>query len=194
MNHRNSPLSSPTRLALLAICWLAALALFPNEARADEPEREITYDPQAYPAPSTRVPLFLLGAGTTAVWYGAAVGGSYLYPTARGADELRIPIAGPWMSLGQTGCPKTTPNCSTFWMVVAAVFKTLDGIGQAGGVLIMAEGLLLPTVEPKNSAASSQAGFLPRSRRATTATEGISLRPLPLVTENTLGLGVRGAF
>ena len=138
---------------------------------------------------STGVPLVLVGAATTAVWYGAALGGSYLYPTARGADELRIPIAGPWMSLGQTGCPKTTPNCSTFWMVAGAVGKALDGLGQAGGIFIMAEGLLLPTVEssPKTSSYGAFSAELDRSTR-------ITFRPVPVASENALGLSLVGNF
>lgn len=137
---------------------LAAAGLMTVQpAAADEPEREVHHDPTAYPAPSARLPLFAVGAATTLVWYGGAVGGSYLYPTANGADELKIPIAGPWMSLAETGCPSTTPNCSTFWMVVGGILKGFSGIGQAGGIFVMLEGLFLPTVEPR--AKATRAGW-----------------------------------
>lgn len=182
----------PRLLHLLAPTLIAATLCWPTSARADEPEREVTYDPQAFPAPSTRIPLVLVGAGTTAVWYGAALGGSYLYPTARGADELRMPIAGPWMSLAQTGCPKTTPNCSTFWMVVGAVLKGLDGVGQAGGLLIMAEGLLLPTVErPEKTVGLSDKTV---DFSGTFRTGQLSFRPVPVVSADSLGLTVTGTF
>ena len=103
-----------SRLVLVPMAFAlgaVALAGSPGLARADEPTREVRHDPSAYPPPSTQLPLVATGAATTAVWYGLALGGSYLYPTARGADELKIPIAGPWMSLAKTGCPETTPDC-----------------------------------------------------------------------------------
>ena len=164
---------------------LAFLGQLPSTARADEPVREVRHDPSAYPAPSTRLSTVAVGAATTAAWYGLAYGGSYLFPTARGADELKIPIAGPFMSLMQTGCPETTPDCSKFWMVVGAIMKGFDGIGQVGGLLIMAEGLLMPTLErPQASRALSD-------RRRDTAT---AITVLPTALPGGMGVGVVGLF
>ena len=164
---------------------LAALCASVEPALADEPIREVRHDPSAYPTPATRLPLVAVGAATTAAWYGLAYGGSYLYPTARGSDELKIPIAGPWMSLAETGCPETTPDCSTFWMVVGIILKTFDGIGQAGGLLVMAEGLFLPTVEPKPSLAlTTRVPPAPEPR--------LTVLPTPL--PGGLGVGVVGLF
>lgn len=178
------------RALLVTACFVTA-----GPAFADEPEREVRHDPTAYPAPSTRLPLFAIGAATSLVWYGGAVGGAYLYPTANGADELKIPIAGPWMSLAETGCPSTTPDCSTFWMVVGAVFKGFSGIGQAGGVLLMVEGLFLPTVEPRTKAASSRWRLTPAAPAVdqATATAG-SVVVLPAPLPGGAGLSVLGLF
>lgn len=160
-------------------------------ASADEPEREVRHDPTAYPAPSTRLPLFAIGAATSLVWYGGAVGGAYLYPTANGADELKIPIAGPWMSLAETGCPSTTPDCSTFWMVVGGIMKGFSGIGQAGGVLLMIEGLFLPTVEPRAKTASASWQLTPPDH-ATSRAGSVVVLPAPL--PGGAGLSVLGLF
>ncbi|HEY6726092.1 MAG TPA: hypothetical protein VI197_18785 [Polyangiaceae bacterium] len=171
---------------LVAVSFIAA-----RPASADEPEREVRHDPTAFPAPSTRLPLFAIGAATSLVWYGGAVGGAYLYPTANGADELKIPIAGPWMSLAETGCPSTTPDCSTFWMVVGGILKGFSGIGQAGGVLLMVEGLFLPTVEPRTKAASTR-WQLTLDDHATSASSSVVVLPAPL--PGGAGLSVLGLF
>lgn len=177
----------------LAALLITALSCVARPASADEPEREVRHDATAYPAPSTRLPLFAIGAATSLVWYGAALGGAYLYPTANGADELKIPLAGPWMSLAETGCPSTTPDCSTFWMVVGGIMKGFSGIGQAGGVLLMVEGLFLPTVEPRPTAAraSWNATF---EARATNQTSATSVLVLPAPLPGGGGLSVIGLF
>jgi hypothetical protein len=177
-------MSASTRCGAMLLA-LAASSAITEPALADEPVREVRHDPSAYPAPATRWSLLAVGALTTAAWYGLAYGGSYLYPTARGAEELKIPIAGPWMSLAETGCPETTPDCSTFWMVVGVILKTFDGIGQAGGLLIMAEGLFLPTVEPKPSAAQSTRVLASPEPRVTI---------VPTAVPGGLGVGVAGLF
>jgi hypothetical protein len=179
-------LSCPKTLRLCTAAALCATTLLGSDpAYADEPVREVRRDANAYPTPSTRLPTFVVGAITTATWYGLSFGGALLYPTARGADELKVPIVGPWMSLAKTGCPETTPDCSTFWMVVAAIAKGLDGIGQAGGLLIMAEGLLMPTLQPPSSSAAA-------SPKSTSRASSVLIHPTAL--PGGLGIGVAGLF
>ena len=192
--------ASTTRVAR-ACCTLVAIALFlgARPASADEPEPEVHRDATAYPAPSTRLPLFGIGLATSLVWYGGAVGGAYLYPTANGADELKIPLAGPWMSLAETGCPPTTPDCSTFWMVVGGILKGFSGIGQAGGVLLMVEGLFLPTVEPRVKSARAPWRLTPpavtsRTWADTQATSSTRFVVLPAPLPGGGGLSVVGLF
>jgi len=194
-----SSIAQRTRVGSARCCVgalaLGALSLSAAPAAADEPEREVRHDPTAYPAPSTRLPLFAIGAATSLVWYGAALGGAYLYPTANGADELKIPIAGPWMSLAETGCPSTTPDCSTFWMVVGGILKGFSGIGQAGGVLLMVEGLLMPTVEPRSTTGRAGWKLAPSSHapeRGTSLATNVLVLPAPLPGGG--GLSVVGLF
>jgi hypothetical protein len=164
-----------------------------RSASADEPEPEILHDTTAFPTPSTRLPLVGMGAATTLVWYGGALAGAYLYPTANGADELKIPFAGPWMSLAQTGCPSTTPDCSTFWMVVGGIMKGFSGIGQAGGLFLMIEGLFLPTMQPKTSAERARWNLTPHADVATApALSRVVVFPTSL--PGGAGLGVAGLF
>ena len=158
----------------------AALALsVAGNALADEPERQVRHDPGAYPPPAARWNMVAAGASVTAFWYGAALGFSYWFPDAPGADDLRIPVAGPWMALADTGCAADDPDCSIIIVILRAVLTTVDAVGQTGGVLVMGESLFLPTQT-----------FAPRSRRAS-----LELRPVPLANEKTgFGLGLVGRF
>ena len=167
---------------------LLGVAFAPRSAAADEPERPVYYDSSVYPPPSARYKLALVGVGVSAVWYGTAYGASALWPDAPGAQDLRIPVAGPWMALGETGCADDEPDCSTIMVVIRAVLTTVNGIGQAGGLAVAAESLFLPT-STQNPA--------PRRRHRTRPVEGtdsFQLRPAPVLTGRTLGLGVAGTF
>jgi hypothetical protein len=167
---------------------LFSLVLVSGAAAADEPERPVYYDSSVYPPPSTRYKLALVGVAVSATWYGAAYGASALWPDAPGADDLRVPVAGPWMALGKTGCADDEPDCSTIIVVLRAILTTVDGVGQAGGLAVAAEALFLPT---------STSSPPPRRRHRPSRVEGtdsFQLRPAPLLTGRTLGLGVVGTF
>jgi len=165
---------------IVALALGAALSTVTLSALADEPIPPDTTDPNAFPRDSTRWTLVLGGVGMTGVWYGAAVGFSYLWPDAPGAMDLRIPVAGPWMALADTGCADDEPDCSMFKVVLRAVLTTFDAIGQTGGIGVALEGLFLPTAT---------------GPAASTATSGVQWTPVPVVTEDGhLGLGVFGRF
>lgn len=171
-------------LGLLAALLLLAVA---RPAAADEPVRPARRDPGVYPPPSAQWGLFFGGLGATAGWYGAAVGFSYLFPDAPGADDLRIPVAGPWMALADTGCAEDDPDCSTFIVVLRAILTTMDAVGQTGGVAVMAEALFLPTQDQSAPRRRER----PRLRRET----GVVVRPAPMVAgSDGVGLGVVGSF
>jgi hypothetical protein len=174
-----------TALALaLALC-LGAIA---RPALADEPEPPARRDAGVYPPTGVQTGLFFAGLGATAGWYGAAVGFSYLFPDAPGAEDLRIPVAGPWMALADTGCADDDPDCSIFIVVLRAILTTMDAVGQTGGVAVMAEAIFLPTQE---QAAPTRERRRPRLRRET----GVVVRPAPVVTgRDGIGLGVVGSF
>lgn len=156
-------------------------------AHADEPVRPTHVDPDVYPPPSTQWSLALVGLGVTTAWYGAALGFSYAWPDAPGAEDLRIPVAGPWMALGETGCADDDPGCSTFTVVLRAILTTMDAVGQTGGVLVAAEAMFLPTQEPS---ARPKRRPLPRLER-----EGFTVRPVPYAAgKDGVGLGLVGRF
>jgi hypothetical protein len=173
------------RRLLPSICLaLGLLGLSTRPACAEGPERAVTYDRNAYPPSSARTTLLLGGFASTAVWYGGSLGVSSLWPEAPGALDLRVPVVGPWMALGDTGCG-SSPDCSDLWVVIRATLTVLDGIGQTGGVLVMAEGLFLPTAEPTSRE-------LPRLKRTSQAP---SWHVVPSVAKsNAVGFAVVGSF
>ena len=124
----------------------------------------------------------MLGTGlaVTGVSYGMVLGASYIWPDARYSDEVRVPIAGPWMAIiGDTGCPKHDPNCSTVVLVVVAILTGIDGVLQAGGVGMALESAFMPTSSSKPAQKSSAP----------------TIHPVPIVAgRDSVGLGVVGTF
>jgi hypothetical protein len=105
-----------------------------------------TIEAPDYPPPSARWAVMGVGLATTGVFYGAAVGMSYAYPDVPGAHDLRKPIIGPWLAIAHNGCAASEgENCSTVWLVMRAIAEGIGGIAQAGGVLVMLEGVFMPT-------------------------------------------------
>lgn len=178
-------------VALLAVRPAAAQMRTETGApmAAPEPTREPSELPPLKPAkkpdlptPATRWNLALTGVGVTAGFYGAALGASLLWNKGPWADEIRIPFAGPWMAMSDFKCGTNEPNCGTALVVVRGVLAGIDGIGQAGGVLIALESLFLPV----QSAARAKASAAPKHA---------VVRPVPFVAgRDTIGLGVVGAF
>lgn len=176
--------------------WLALLtavtafgALCPD-ARAEEPTRPVRIDPDAYPPPSAQGRLLLTGAVMTGAFYGAAVGASYFWPDSPGAADLRIPVVGPWMKVFQTGCSDTNPNCNKVFMVIGAVLAGLDGLGQAGGLGLLLEGIFLETRAPRTTAFTE-----PTRVPSDPLVSRRSFYPVPLLTgDDGIGLGVVGTF
>ncbi|MCC6214977.1 MAG: hypothetical protein IT376_08920 [Polyangiaceae bacterium] len=166
----------------LAAAALALLALGAPAARADEPVRPVESDPGVFPVSGARPALFFTGLAVTAAWYGAALPFAYAWPHAPGADELKIPVAGPWMALAKTGCAEDDPGCSDFEVVLRAILTTIDAVGQAGGVLVMLEAPFVPV---------SDAPRARKPRRRPGA--GVEWRVAPRVGAG-VGLGVVGSF
>ena len=171
-------------------------ALVPARARAEEPATPTQAPTTPAPAPpaadlpppGARVTHIVAGAATTAVAYGLAVGASYLFDESdlRGSKDLRIPIAGPWMALSKTGCPTSSPDCSTIPLVIGAILNVFDGVVQAGGLGIIAEGLFLNTSSGRPA---------PRKAQLRRDATGPTLRAVPLNFEKGgVGLGVVGTF
>ena len=173
------------------------LALATASAHAEDPTAA---SPAPAPAPATdelpppgaRATHIVAGAATTVVSYGLALGASYLFKPEdlNGAKDLRIPIAGPWMALGKTGCPASEPDCSAVTLVIGAALMIFDGVTQAGGLGIIGEGLFLKTSSARPAARKAQSGQTP-GRYATEAT----VRAVPFnFGKDGVGLGVIGTF
>ena len=140
------------------------------------------------PPASTRWLLIGAGLGVTGAFYGAGYGIGALWPDAPGKHELKIPVAGPFMDLAHTGCPKNDSNCSTFALVVRTVLISLDALGQAGGVGLLLEGALFSPsgIEPPRTG---------RNHRLTRRAETASVVAVPWTDGQTgLGLGLAGRF
>lgn len=180
------PVRLPVALALLGLLQPAVAAAQEPLAPKTEPARALS--PEAdLPSPGAPGRLALTGGIVTGVWYGGALGASLLFPDAPGAEDLRIPVAGPFLALADTGCADSEPDCDTVLVVVRAILTTIDGIGQAGGIGMVLESLFLPTAESTARGASS-----PSSDSASAETE---IRPVPIVTgKDGVGLGVVGRF
>ena len=135
-----------------------------------------------YPPKSARTNLIIGGLATTAGWYGLALGSSYLWPDTVGANDLRIPVAGPWIALSHSGCGNVS-DCSQVIVVLRAIATTIDAIGQASGLAIAAEGLFLPTQETKRTKAEQKS-----------PSKAFELHPSFDAGKNTVGFGVLGVF
>lgn len=157
---------------------------------APEPAAEAT--PVAdLPPPSAKTTHIVAGLATTAVSYGLALGASYLYTEEdfRGSKNLRIPVVGPWMALGKTGCPTSSPDCSTATLVIGAILTIIDGVAQAGGLGIVGEGLFLNT---SSKPAARKAELGPSAQRHAT---GPVVRAVPMnFGKDGAGLGFVGTF
>jgi hypothetical protein len=170
--------------ALLGAAMFTAVAIHPSRAVAEEPvetpPRTESAPKPDLPPPSTRLNLALTGVGMTAGFYGAALGASLLWNNGAWAPAMRIPIAGPWMAMPDLKCGTNELNCNTALVVVRVVLAGIDGVGQAGGVLVALESLFLPV--------QSQA----RAKRAS-APQHARVRPVPFVAgRDTIGIGVVG--
>ncbi len=58
------------------------------------------------------------------------------------------------MAIGGARCGSSESGCGTFSVVVRTFFATLSGIGQVGGLGLIAEGIFMPT-GPESATTSS---------------------------------------
>ena len=93
------------------------------------------------------------------------------------------------MALADTGCAASEPDCSVFTVVLRALLTTIDGVGQAGGLLAIAEGAFMPTQYESNVRRKRLPPLRLKKR-----SEGIVIRPAPYTARGALGLGLVGAF
>ncbi len=130
-----------TALGSIALIAVPAVA----EAQVVPPPQYVATD--THPPSSVRWKLVLGGVATTAGFYAIAQPFSYAWPDAPGARDLRVPVVGPWMGIANNGCASDDPDCSQFWVWTRGILMGLDGLGQAGGLLIALEGIFLHSAE-----------------------------------------------
>jgi hypothetical protein len=184
MSARLRLLGEPKTFA--AVCAVLAALATAQPALAEEPlAPQVDTNPSHYPPPSARTNTFLIGAALTVGWYGAAVGDSYLWQDSRGSAALRIPVAGPFVALGKTGCHGSR-ECDLFPAIVRTTLTVLSAVGQVGGVGAMLEGIFVPV----SAVSASRAAAAPPLE---TAKPHVAFAPAP-VGASGLGLGVLGSF
>jgi hypothetical protein len=175
----------PIRLGLLGLLTCSAtLAFASGDAAAEEPTiDQIEYHPAELPPEGIRSRLILVGTALTVGWYGAAVGTSYIWPDAPNSHDLRLPVVGPWMALGDVGCGPRESNCTTVSVIARTALAVVSGVGQAGGLLAIVEGLAMDT-GPSASAVS----------RGADTTRGTSWSAAPVVLSGGGGVEFFGRF
>lgn len=152
-----------------------------GEITADDSSETVDAGVLRYPPSSVRLPLILGGTGLFGVAYGLTAMSSRLWPTVPGADHMLIPVAGPWVALGQSGCaPEDTDGC-TLPLVFRTILLVLDGLVQAGAVGLVGEGLFMTT-----EAAAPDAD--------TAARPSVEWHLAPEIGPGRTGLGVIGTF
>lgn len=181
--------------ALTFACVSLSLASTSN-ARAEEPTiDEVRYHPTELPPDGTRTRLLLTGAGLTVGWYGIGVGTSFLWPNAKNARDLRLPVVGPWLALGDVGCGAKERDCRDAVVVLRTIAAVLSGIGQAGGLFAIAEGLFLDTGTVSAEAPGAPKGA-PRTERpeAQQRSRGAAWAAVPVVLPDGAAIQVLGHF
>lgn len=129
-----------------------------------------------YPPSSIRWKLILGGVFITGAAWGAGFAIASQWPDAPGSDGLKIPVAGPWIALGQNGC---NGDCGPE-VYLRGVGYVVSGIVQLGGLGLIGEGIFMTTESVRSK---------PRAPRS-----AFTVRPTPLVTGRTTGLGIVGTF
>lgn len=171
---------------LLPLAVLGALCVTaPRPAQAEEPVEET----KRYPPSSVRSKLVIGGLTLTGLAYGAAALSGTQWDDVPGADALKVPVVGPWIALGQSGCAPDDPDCG-FILYLRGFLYVLDGFIQAGGLGIAGEGLFMTT----------EAGDAPEGPDTASGADDRTLgvfedvAVMPVVTPNATGFGVVATF
>lgn len=141
----------------------------------EEPSPEVP-DLVRYPPSSVRLPLIIGGSFVTLAAYGITLASGLAWDDVPGADAMLVPIVGPWIALGQSGCAADDPDCGAI-LYIRGILLVVDGIAQAAGLGLIGEGIFMtteadaPAAEPKTSWTLA-----------------------PVITPTHTGLGVIGTF
>lgn len=190
--------TSPGSAASTSEMPAATSSLQPGEASAaqsdvsvepgvDEPMSP-NRDAVSRPPPVTRWMLIGTGLAATGLFYAAAYGIGEAWPDAPGRNELRYPVAGPFMDLARTGCPANDSDCSTLELVLRTALVSLDALGQVGGLGLILQGAILGTGNSNAQRGAGSAAAEPRSH-------ALSFTPVPWSDGRSAGgLSLTGRF
>lgn len=167
---------------LLPTITLGALALTAtSSARAEDaadaaPAATKPAKESPNPPSSVRLKLALGGVAVAGGAYAMSYAMASNFPEVPGMGQLKIPVVGPWLALGKSGCATDDPGCGAK-VVLRGFFLVIDGLAQIGGLGLIAESILMKT-DP--SAPKKAAAF--------------TIRPTPLVGGSVTGIGFVGTF
>jgi hypothetical protein len=139
--------------------------------------------PDHYPPPSVRWKVGGIGLLITGAAWGASFATAYNWPTVPGSAELKIPVVGPWIALGKSGCASDDPGCSGGVIGGRAALYVIDGIAQVAGLALIAEAIVMKTEATREKAVvpSFQLGSL-------------SVTAVPVTSPTMQGVGLVGTF
>lgn len=128
-----------------------------------------------YPPTSVRLPLIVGGIVTIGIPYGIGALSGSAWPEVPGSDALYVPIAGPWIALGQSGCASDDPDCGAI-LAFRGIMYVISGVVQLGGLALIGEGVFMTT--------EADAPEEPKASWSVT----------PFVTPQANGIGIAGTF
>jgi hypothetical protein len=97
------------------------------------------------PPDSTRIPLLLTGVGFLGGAYGAGAAFAATSNDIPGVEFLYIPVAGPWIAVGENGCRPTEPLCDDSEIALRDILYIVSSLSQMGGIGLIAQGVFLPS-------------------------------------------------
>lgn len=136
-----------------------------------------------YPPPIVRLELIGFGLLITGAAWGASFATATNWPTVPGSAQLKIPIVGPWIALGKSGCASDDPNCSGATVGVRGGLYVLDGIAQIAGLALIAEAIVMKTESPAKKSAFLGLRY-----------KGVEVSAVPVTSPTMHGLGLVGTF
>lgn len=138
-----------------------------------------TFD-TAHPPDGARWRVLVAGLGMFAGSYGAMAIMGATWSEVPGSEMLYIPVAGPWAALAQSGCAPDEEtsvgegDCGGM-MGLRGVIYSVAGLVQLGSLGVIGESIFMTTDSGE-------------------PTKKAYLMPLPIITSDTVGVGVVGAF
>lgn len=115
------------------------------------------------PPDSTRWPLLLTGVGFFGASYGIGAAFAATSDDIPGSQYLYIPVAGPWIAIGENGCRPTEPFCDDSEIALRDILYVVSSLTQMGGLGLIAQGIFLPTGDDEGPAV--KAAIIPMSYR-----------------------------